>query len=50
MSDSMSDLNEILYKRHVAENNPDCFVLPIKSSHSFEKACIKWIYLEFNSN
>ncbi|CAD8060113.1 unnamed protein product [Paramecium sonneborni] len=43
LSDSQSEINEILYKRHVSENNPNCFILPIKTSESFEKA-------QYNSN
>lgn len=39
MSDSQSEINEILYKRHVSENNPNCFVLPIKTIEAFEKTC-----------
>lgn len=33
----MSEINSILYKRHVTEDNPDCFVVPIKTPQSFEK-------------
>ena len=44
LSDSQSEINEILYKRHVSENNPNCFILPIKTSESFEKTCNKLIY------
>ncbi|KAM3140166.1 hypothetical protein pb186bvf_007719 [Paramecium bursaria] len=36
LSDSMSEVNSILYKRHVIENNYDCFVIPIKIQQSFE--------------
>ncbi|CAK67287.1 unnamed protein product (macronuclear) [Paramecium tetraurelia] len=48
LSDSQSEINEILYKRHVSENNPNCFILPIKTSESFEKALINQLIV-FNS-
>ncbi len=35
MNGSMSEVNSLLYRRYIAEENADCFVFPIKSEHSF---------------
>jgi hypothetical protein len=35
INDSMSEVNSFLYMRYTAENNPNCFILPIKTEYSF---------------
>lgn len=38
MSDSLSQMNEVMFANYVVENNPNCFTFVIKSDDSFKRA------------